>query len=160
MNMLIDNKLSKFLPGPYIFIGFAFLVPGLFLLYSQQWIGTSFLLLIACFLLLTYSGVEINTAKKEFREYNCWFGVAKTGEWHTLDIYRGVTLVPINRISRMYSRANRINTSSEKEFRIYLVNKSKKPTVLLKICKTYQQGQASLDELSLWLKIPVFSIKR
>jgi hypothetical protein len=60
----------------------------------------------------------------------------------------------------MYSRSNRVNVSQKLEYRIYLVNKAKRPAVEIKSCKTPELGQQSLDEFSIWLKMPVFSVPR
>ncbi|MEN8116680.1 MAG: hypothetical protein ABFS16_06850 [Bacteroidota bacterium] len=158
--MLIDNKISRFLTGPYIYFGIIFLLSGVLGILSQRWVFGGINLFIAAFLYCTYSGVEIDTKKRVFREYNKWFGLFKTGKWKSLDNYLGVTLVPISKVYTMYSRSNRRTSSAKKEFRIYLVNKAKKPSVAIKKCKTLDQAQNSLDEFSIWLKMPVFSIKK
>lgn len=158
--MLIDNKISRFLPGPYIFFGFMFLLAGVLGISLKHWFSGGINLFIVWFLFATYSGVEIDTDKREIREYNKWFGLFKTGKWKPLDNYLGVTLISMNKVYRMYSRSNRINSSSEKEFRIYLVTKTKKPAIDIKKCKTQEQGQNSLDEFSIWLRMPVFSVKK
>lgn len=135
-----------------------FLFGGIAGTMTQQWFIGGIHLVIALFLFATYSGVEIDTEKKRFREYNKWFGLFKIGKWKALHDYLGATLVSMNKVHRMYSRSNRVNSSSQKEFWIYLVNKTKRPAIAIKRCKTHKQGQISLDEFSIWLKLPVFSI--
>lgn len=158
--MLIDNLTSRFLVYPYILFGFGVLVIGVGETIAKHWIIGGIFLFIAGFLFATYSGTEIETDQRLFRKYNKWFGLLKTGPWKSLDNYSGVTLVSMNKVHRMYSQSNRVNSYSEKEFRIYLVNSSKKPTISIKKCKTHKQAQISLDEFSIWLKLPVFSIKQ
>ena len=158
--MLIDNTTSRFLVYPYILFGFGVLVIGVGETIAKHWIIGGIFLIIAGFLFATYSGTEIDTDQRLFREYNKWFGLLKTGHWKSLDNYSGVTLVSMKKVHRMYSQSNRVNSFSEREFSIYLVNSSKKPAILLKKCKTQEQGQISLDEFSIWLKLPVFSIKK
>lgn len=158
--MLIDNKISRFLSGHYIFAGLVILIPGIVGLYLQHWVISSIYLLISWFLFGTYSGVEINTEKRIFRDYKCWFGVLKTGKWKSTDNYLGLTVVSMNKVYRMYSRSNRVNSSTTKEFRIYLVNKAKRPAVTLKKCKIREQAQTSMDEMAIWLKLPVFTAKK
>lgn len=158
--MQIDNKTSRFLVFPYILFGFGLLVIGVGETIAKHWIAGGFFLFIAGFLFATYSGTEIDTKQRRFREYNCWFGLFRTGKWEPLDNYKGITLVSMNKVYRMYSRSNRVNSSSQKEFNIYLVNNKKRPAIVLKKCKTHQQGKNSLDELSIWLKMPVYSINK
>jgi hypothetical protein len=147
------------LNGPLVFFGFIFLVPGILGIIIQNWIFSGINLFIAWFLFLSYSGVEINTEKKVFRNYTKLFGLIKTGKWKPVNHYMGLTLVSMKKVYTMYSRSNRRNTSSEKDFRIYFVNKAKKPAIPIKICKTLEQAQNSIDEFSIWLHLPVYSVK-
>jgi hypothetical protein len=40
------------------------------------------------------------------------------------------------------------------------VNKARKPAIAIKTCPTREEAQNSIDEFSIWLKVPVFSVKR
>jgi len=158
--MKINNKISPFLTGPYIFFGILF-IPGIFMgLWESQWLIFGISLTIAWYLFGTFSGVEIDTETRKFKTYNQHFGIFRTGRWRSLDNYIGLTLVPMKSVYTMYSRSNRVNTSGKEEFRVYLVNKAKKPAIEIKKCKTREKGQNGLDELSIWLHLPVFSVKR
>ncbi len=158
--MIIDNKLDKTLNGPSIFLGISFLVIGIILLVVENWILGSIGILIALFLLFSYSGINIDTKNRTIRPYNKFFGIIKTGKWESLEKYIGLTLVPMNRIYSIYSRSNRRNLSVEKEYRVYLVNKAKKPALPLKKCRTMKKAQNCMDEFSIWLKMPVYTINR
>lgn len=157
--MIIDNKIEKTLQGPSIFLGITFLVIGIVLLVTSNWIFGSISLVIALFLFFSYSGINIDTEKKAIKPYNKFFGIFKTGKWEPLEKYIGLTLVPMKKIYSVYSRSNRNNVSEEKEFRIYLVNKAKKPSIPIKKCRTHEKAQNCIDEFSIWLKMPVYSIK-
>ena len=157
--MLINNKTSRFLTGPYIFFGILFLFPAILGLIEMAWALFIPSSIICWFLFGTYSGVEIQTEKRQFRKYDMWFGVLKTGKWISLDIFLGITLVSMRQVYRMYSRSNRINSSAEMQFRICLVNKKKKPAIEIKKCKTREHAQKCLDEFAIWLHLPVYSIK-
>lgn len=157
--MIIDNKIEKTLSGPAIFIGISSLFMGIISLIISRWIAGSIGILIAWFLLLSYSGIQINTKEKIIRPYNCWFGIIKTGKWKSMETYIGLTLVPMKKIYSAYSRSNRNITSSKSEFRVYLVNKSKKPAIAIKRCKKRETAQNSMDEFSIWLHLPVYTIK-
>ena len=157
--MKIDNKTSRFLSGPYIFFGLIF-IPLFFIGFDEKkWALVVFSLIAIWYLFGTFSGVSIDTEARKFKTYNQHFGLFKTGYWRSFDNYRGVTLVPMKRVYTMHSRSNRTNSSEKKEYHIYLVNHAKKPAVLLKSCKTPQEGQKSLDEYAIWLHLPVYSVK-
>ncbi len=158
--MIIDNKLDKTLNGPSIFLGITFMIIGIILLVVENWILGTLGIIIALFLLFSYSGINIDTKKRAIRPYNKFFGIIKTGKWESLEKYIGLTLVPMNKIYSVYSRSNRKSLSVEKEYRIYLVNKAKKPTLPLKKCRTMEKAQNCMDEFSIWLKMPVYSINR
>ena len=158
--MIIDNKTGRILSGPSIFLGITFLVPGLIFIANMAWISGAISLAIASFLLLSYSGIQIDTERRKIKPYNKYFGFIKTGKWKTIDNYLGVTLVQMNKIQTIYSRSNRVNSSAKKEFQIHLVNKAKKPALAIKKCKTLETAQNSLDEFAIWLKLPVYSVKK
>ena len=132
---------------------------GILLLVASNWIFGSISIIIACFLFFSYSGIDIDTDKKAIKPYNKYFGVIKTGKWKSLENYVGLTLVPMKKIYSVYSRSNQNNISEEKEFRIYLVNKAKKPALPLKKCRSLENAQNSIDEFSIWLRMPVYTIK-
>ena len=157
--MLINNKISRFLTGPYIFFGLIF-VPGIVIGISErQWAFAGSFLLVVWYLFGTFSGILIDTEARKFKAYNQHFGLFKSGHWHSIDKYIGVTLVPIKQVYTLHSRSNRSNSSEKREYRIYMVNKAKKPAIHLKSCKTPEDGHNSLDELAIWLHLPVFSVK-
>jgi len=148
------------LNGPLLFFGFIFLVPGILGLINQNWIFSGINLFIAWFLFLSASGVEIDTDKRVFRNYTNLFGLFKTGKWKPVNQYIGLTLVPMKKVYTMYSRSNRKNSSFKNDFRIYFVNRAKKPAIPIKSCKTLEEAQNSIDEFSLWLHLPVYSVKK
>ena len=157
--MIIDNKISRFLTGPYIFFGLIFIPFIIMGILNANWKIAGIGVLITGYLFGTYSGVEIDTEKRVFKSYNQHFGFIKTGRWRSLDEFVGLTLVPIQKVYRMYSRSNRSNVSEKTEFRIYLVNKTHKPAIEIKSCPSLEKGHNSLDELAIWLHLPVYSIK-
>jgi len=156
--LLIDNKLEKTLNGPSIFLGITFTVLGLAFSFSSDWILGIPFLLVACFLFFTFSGIEINTDKQQIKSYYKVFGLIKRGKWISLSKYKGVTLVRMKKTQTMFSRSNRQTSITNRYFQIYLVNKANKPELPIKKCKTFEEAQNSLDEFSIWLKMPVFSI--
>ncbi|WP_372650902.1 hypothetical protein [Draconibacterium sp.] len=157
--MLVSNKISRTLEGPYRFIGFYFVFVAAISFYEQAWIIFSIHAVLGWFLLGSYSGVDIDTEKKLFRSFNMWFGLVKTGKWEPVGKYIGLTLVSMNKLYSLYSRSNRNITSGKQEFRVYFVNNKKRPSIAVKKCKTNDDAQRGMDELAIWLHLPVYSTK-
>jgi hypothetical protein len=88
------------------------------------------------------------------------FGLFKRGQWISLEKYVGLTLVPMQKVYSMYSQSNRKIKSVSNDFRVYLVDQHKRPAFALKSCKTEDLAHNSMDEFSIWLKMPVYSVKR
>lgn len=158
--MKINNRIAKPLNGPSIFLGLTFLLLGIVFLLDKSWLPGLVFLLLAAFLFLTYSAVEINTETQKIKSYSKVFGIIKRGKWVSLKEYKGVTLVPMKKTYKTFSRSNRQTSSTELYFQIYLLNQALKPALQIKRCKTLFDAQNSLDEFSIWLKMPVFSIKK
>jgi hypothetical protein len=124
------------------------------------WILGILSFVIASFLLFTFSGIEIDTVNRQIKPYYMFFGLFRNGKWQSLEKYVGLTLVPMRKVYSVFSRSNRRSDSEKDDFRVYLVNKSRKPALPLKSCKTQEAAQDSMDEFSIWLKMPVYSVKR
>ena len=158
--MIIDNKISKTLNGPSIFLGITFMVLGLVFIINNGWMPGVAFLMVAFFLFFTYSGIEIDTEKRKIKPYYKIFGLIKKGKWESLRKYKGVTLVPMKKVNTTFSRSNRQTSTTERFYQIYLVNKAQKPELPIKRCKTLEAAQNSLDEFSIWMKLPVFSVMK
>ena len=158
--MNIDNKIQQTFNGPLIFLGITFVINALLMVFSSMWYLGIPSFIIACFLLFTFSGIEIDVERRMIKPYYMLFGLFKNGKWQSLEKYVGLTLVPMRKVYSVFSRSNRKNDSEMDEYRVYLVNRSKKPALPLKSCKTRDAAQDSMDEFSIWLKMPVYSVKR
>ncbi len=158
--MLIDNKIEKTFSGPLVIMGVTFIAITVIMILNYHWFFGTASFVIAAFILFTYSGIEIDTEKRMIKPYYMVFGFLRRGKWESLEKYKGLTLVPMRKVYQTFSRSNRENQSTKSDFRVYLVNKSKKPAFPLKSCKNQQAAQDSMDEFSIWLKMPVFSVKK
>jgi len=158
--MNIDNKIQQTFNGPVIFMGITFALTAIALVFGSLWYLGILSFIIACFLLFTFSGMEIDTEKRMIKPYYMLFGLLKNGKWQSLEKYVGLTLVPMRKVHSVFSRSNRRNDTEIDDFRVYLVNQSKKPALPLKSCHTRDAAQDSMDEFSIWLKLPVYSVKR
>lgn len=163
--MQIDNKIDNLLSGPRTFVGYVFILTGIFIIVLNDFeafaiIIGSIIILFSVFLLTTSTGVEIDSINRRIKQYNNIFGLYKTGQWQSLNAFLGLTLIPIRKVSTIASRANLTTSTIQHDYRIYLVNKARKPAFAIKKCATREQAQNSIDEFSIWLKMPVYSIKR
>lgn len=157
--MIIDNKTERAFGKTAVFAGIIFLLTGIVILIAGAFILGAIAFLIAAFVAFTYSGVELNTESRQVKQYNKLFGIIKTGKWKSFDPYIGVTLIPISTVEIMASWSNRISSSKTTDYRIFFVNKAKKPAFVIKKCKSKENARNSLDEFSIWLNLPVYSIK-
>jgi len=162
--MIIENKIDQLFSGNVIFAGYLFLLPGAYGIYNNDFstggiIFGSIIILASCFVIFTSEHVKIDTEKKQVKRYCKLFGFIKNGKWENLDQFRGVTLIPIRKVEGMASMSNRTTSSVKKDYRIFLVNRAKKPAFAIKRCLSKEKAQNSLDEFSIWLKLPVFSPK-
>ena len=123
--MNIDNKIQQTFNGPLIFMGITFAGTAIALVFGSLWYLGILSFIIACFLLFTFSGMEIDTEKRMIKPYYMLFGLFKNGKWQSLEKYVGLTLVPMRKVYSVFSRSNRISKSEMDDFRVYLVNKSK-----------------------------------
>ncbi len=157
--MVVNNKLEYILSGAKVFVGYLFIFTGAIIAFLGQIMFGLSVSTLALFFITTFSGVEIDTTNKKIKQYNKLFGIIKTGRWQSLDFFIGLTLIPVRKINTIASRANITNSVVQKDYRIYLVNKNCKPAFPIKICKNMEQAQNSIDELSIWMKLPVYSRK-
>ncbi len=163
--MKINNNIGTTFGNPAVFAAYLFIISGVGVFFMKGisaggYILAGLCILISSFVAFTSSGVEIDTELRQIRNYYKFFGLFKSGKWKSMDLYLGITLIPMKRVYTMASRSNRTTSSVQKDYRIFLVNKSKRPAFAIKKCKTRQQAQNSLDEFSIWLKYPVFSPRR
>jgi len=157
--MIINNKIDRLLTGPKIFVALIFLLTGVAIAFIGNITIGAGIVILAVFFMTAYSGVEVDTTNHRIKQYNSFFGCIKTGKWQNIDAFIGLTLVPMRHVNTIASRANLTNSTVEKDFRIFLVNKAKRPAFAIKVCKNKEMAQNSIDEFAVWLKLPVFSIK-
>ncbi len=157
--MIINNKIDRLLTGPKIFVAIIFLLTGVAITFTGNIVFGATIVILIVFFMSAYSGVKVDTTNHRIKQYNSFFGCIKTGEWKNIDAFIGLTLVPMKHVNTIASRANLTNSTIEKDYRIFLVNKAKKPAFAIKVCKNKEMAQNSIDEFSIWLKLPVFSIK-
>lgn len=158
--MKIDNKIGNAFGRTAVFVGGLFLITGASFIYFEAYVTGVVVQIISLFVIFSYSGVDIDTDKKQIRQYNKLFGLIKIGRWESASDYRGITLIPFVKSESMASWSNRTNTTRTRDYRIFLVNKAKKPAFAIKCCRNIDDAKNSLDEFSIWLKMPVFSARR
>lgn len=158
--MKIDNKIENAFGRTAIFVGGLFLIASAAFIYFQAYFTGIIVQIISLLVIFSYSGVDIDTDKKQLRQYNKLFGLFKIGPWKSINKYRGVTLIPFVKSELMVSWSNRTTTLRTREYRIFLVNKANKPAFAIKCCRNIDEAKDSLDEFSIWLKLPVFTTRK
>ena len=158
--MLIDNRTESAFGKTAIFAGIIFLLTGIVVLIVGAFIIGAIVFLVAAFVAFTYSGVELDTDSRKVRQYNKLFGIIKTGKWKSVDSFLGVTLIPISTMEVMASWSNRLTSTKTTDYRIFFVDKTRKPAFVIKRCKSKENALNSLNEFSLWLKLPVYTIRK
>jgi hypothetical protein len=158
--LIIENKIEKIFGRNASFAGYIFLFTGVGIIILKFFVLGILISVISLFVIFSFSGVEVDTVKREIRQFDKIFGLIKTGKWRSLDMYRGLTLIPFTKTESVASRSNRITSLTETDYRIFLVNKLSRPEMAIKRCKTKEEAGRSIDEFSIWLHLPVFTIKR
>lgn len=153
--MVINNKLDRSFGKVGLGSGLILIIAGAITITTGF---TAILIVLGAFIAFSHSGVQINSNKKRIRLYQNICGVIKTGKWQALEKFHGVTVSPFNRITQMRSLSNRQTTMEEHDYRIFILNKNKKPDFPIKKFKSREEAMQELDELALLLKLPVFSI--
>lgn len=151
----INNRLDKSFGISMLFPGILFIIFGLVFIIFSYW--TIILVIIGALIAFSHTGVKIDIENKRVMFYQNFFGIIKSGKWETLEKYIGLTHLPMNHIHQVKSLSNRSTSIVEKDFRIFLVNKSKKPEFPLKKCKTKEEAQREMDILAIKLQLPVYS---
>jgi hypothetical protein len=141
-------------------MGITFIVLAFMFVINHRWIAGFFFFVCACFMLFTWSGIEFDAELKRVKPFYMLFGLIKRGKWRSLEQFPGLTIVPVKKVYSVFSQSNRKNSSEIIEYRVYLINMSKKPEFPIKSCKNLEEAQKSMEEFSARLKLPVFSIKK
>ncbi len=158
--MLVDNKTEQAFGKTAVFASMIFLITGIVIAIAGAFVAGAVIFLVSAFVAFTYSGVELDTESRQVKQYNKLFGVIKTGRWKSFEPYIGLTLIPISTVEVMASWSNQITSSKTTDYRIFFVNKAKKPAFVIKKCKSREKAKDSIDEFSLWLKLPVYTIRK
>lgn len=158
--MKIDNKIDNAFGRTAVFVGGLFFITGASFIYFEAYIAGIVVQIISLFVIFSYSGVDIDTDKKQIRQYNKLFGLIKIGRWETASDYRGIILIPFVKSESMASWSNRTTSMRTRDYRIFLVNKANKPAFAIKCCRNIDEAKDSLDEFSIWLKMPVFTTRK
>ena len=161
--MIIDNKIDKLFSGNVIFAGYIFLATSVFLFLSNPlnpaiWVIGGIIMLASLFVIFTTEHVSIDTEQNRVSRYYKIFGLIDNGSWKSLENFRGVTLIPMRKVESMASLSNRKTSIVHKDYRIFLVSRKKRPAFAIKTCQTLEEAQKCIDEFSIWLHKPVYSV--
>ena len=115
----IDIKTGLLFPTPFLVLGMAILIAGVFVLPGYP-VTAAILLVIAAFVLTSYEGTEINPVDRTIREYYAFFFV-KTGKAITYDTIHGISIHSAKISQRMFTaHTTRSSTFSHITYNAYL----------------------------------------
>ena len=83
------------------------------------------------------------------------FGIIPTGKQRRIDEFNGVTVVPATVCTTTRSLSNRSNSVQAREFRVYLIEKEQKTTLLIRKFRVAGEAFAFSRQLSSMLQIPL-----
>jgi len=106
------------------------------------------LIVIGAFVGFSNSSTRVDADQKRVKFSNNLFGCIPTGQWFALDEEKKLGIKRSNRSWRNYSRSNRTLDTSEKDYRIMLLNKNGKEIMPIKKYPTLKAAKADLGPLS------------
>jgi len=150
---IIDNHLGRVFPAPALIGGYLFLIFGFLGLISGYLIGLV-IALIGAFVCFSFSGIQVDLNTRRIKLYTSYFGFKK-GETKDLTLYPFICIFKSNKSYSVYSRTNRSTSYSEITYDIYLLTKTHKEKVLLKIEKGQESAIESAKKLAALLDLEV-----
>ncbi len=159
MTEIIDNRLNKYFPKAFVYIGYALIGYGLLYLFIKILIGLG-LIIIGIYLSFSFNGIQIDSKKKKFKKYSSFFGWKK-GIWESYNDYPYLTMLEITEKETGYSRGQVEFTSKYKVYRVCLLNNSHREKIILKNFKNKELASKSAKEFAnkLNVKLTVYSPK-
>lgn len=121
-------KLGKTCVSGLVTSGYAFMVLSVFPILTLEisgYIGGAALFLAGAFFVLTSSGNIIDCKNKRMNSYCAYFGIFKINSWIDIKGYNYLTVFMVNKNNIIYSRSNRANVQSSKNYEVFLIDNSK-----------------------------------
>lgn len=144
----IENKFGKSFPQGLVFAAYVFLGLGVLMCLASLVLGVVIILLSA-FVCFTFSGMEIDTKNKAYKDYTAFFGFIKQGKWNSYANYPYVTLLRKNMVTTIHSRGNVASTiSKELVYDITLLDKTHRKKLVIKRMKDNDKALAEAHVLA------------
>lgn len=145
---IIKNKFGKSFPQGLVFVGYIFLGIGVLMCLTSPVLG-AIIILISAFVCFTFSGMEINTHYKTYKDYTALFGLIKQGKWNSYANYPYVTLLRKNMVTTTHSPGNVASTTSkELVYDITLLDKTHRKKLVIKRMKDNDKALAEAHVLA------------
>jgi hypothetical protein len=145
---IIENKFGKLFPQGLVFAGYIFLGLGVLMCLAVPLLGMV-VILISAFICLTFSGMEINTRNKTYKDYTSFFGFIKQGKWNSYANYPYMTILRKNMVTTIHSRGNvASSTSKELVYDITLLDKTHRKKLVIKRMKDKDKTLAEAEVLA------------
>lgn len=142
---LQNNKHGKFFGPVQVYMGYIFIVLGLFcVIYSP---GTLLLIIPGAFMAFTYTGTIIDTENKRVKPYTSLFGFLRTGKWIEVSDFSGFKIVRSNRRYTSYSRGSIPLDINISDICLLLVDKKGTRKIVLNRYNNPEDARRDMDEL-------------
>ncbi len=123
MSNIINNHLGYLFPIPAVASGYIFMPCGIFAIDLNPIVGIG-LVFMGCFISLTKTGIQINLAEQQYKEYVSYFGI-KLGKWKSLSVYSDISILTKRRLSSSSKSIAKVSSNStEVHYDVCLLDKN------------------------------------
>ena len=151
--MIIRNRLDRSFGPLMAFAGIILFFAGVIMV---RHLAGIILLLAGALLATTTDETSIDVPRQRIRSGTQILHLFTLGKWQEVREFAGLTLIPVRKQYAMYSLSNRKNAMDECDFRIFILDKRRKPAFALAKYTNRDEALQVLDNLSLTLHLPVF----
>jgi hypothetical protein len=145
MNLRYYNH-GKFFSPVQIYMGYVFLVAGIFCAYYS--LSTLILVIPGAFISLTTTGTIIDTENKKIKAYTKHFGFFMTGDWVSINQFTRFNIQRATRRYTTYSRGSvRLDTDLI-DINLLLTNRSGSRKVTINRYSSFEEAQKEKEELT------------
>jgi len=141
---------------PLVAAGFLFLATGvLFIRQPAAWV----LLAAGLLLALTKTGIRVDPVNRRIRFYTRFAGLITVGRWIPACDFGGIAVVPLKTVTVTHSLSNQQLAQTDCWQALYLLDKARKPSRLVKKFRNRAPADQAADTLSRQLEIPVCTLQ-
>ncbi|NNC82293.1 MAG: hypothetical protein HKN79_01845 [Flavobacteriales bacterium] len=154
---VLDFSFGSLFPPNMHILGMGAMLGGLISLISEVFYVGPIFILAGAYLFFAKSGVQVRPKEKQYREYSHF--IFRSGRWRSYADYSDMALLRGREGFRAYSRGMVELSDSEGVWDLYLLKPGHRSKLILKRCRTMEEGQKAGEELAeeLGVRWTVFS---